>query len=154
MPQGVPTPTAKVIEFKIKFLELGNARGAARAVGIPEPTGIKLARRLESSTEFIQERSELYARATVEADALMMGTMRTAYDRYHDDLPEPPEDARGTVVIQDARPQYGRLVVDGHKALTANQKIKAQAQAQAVQAAAEGEPALIIDRLNEDEPQP
>lgn len=124
MAQGSRTPAELEAKFRGEYLRLGNASEAARILGIPDRTGRELGQRADKDAEFAEARRALYAGALDEIEALMMGVVRTAYQRHQDDIeqPEVPDGFRGTVVVKDERPAYGRLVVDAHRASLSRKK--------------------------------
>jgi hypothetical protein len=121
MPRGEPTTTAKVVEFRAKFLELANARAAARAVGLPETTGIDLARKAEKDPAFVQERSEVYERGLAEVESAMLLGVRIARDRV---VREPIEHDNG---VFDNGPQWLQAIVAAYKGMSQHRRISAEA---------------------------
>ncbi len=124
MAQGSRTPVELEAQFRAEYLRLGNASESARILGIPDRTGRELGQRADKDPDFAEARRALYAGALDEIEALMMGVVRTAYKRHQDDIeqPEVPDGFRGTVVVKDERPAYGRLVVDAHRASLSRKK--------------------------------
>lgn len=80
MSKGTPTPEDVRIEFRAQYLRLRNASAAARAVGIPERTGAKLANDLEKTSEFAEECRAMRARALPAAEAALMVGAELALD--------------------------------------------------------------------------
>jgi hypothetical protein len=83
MPRGrgkSETSAVKIQEFREKYLELGVARAAARAVGIPERTGCDLARRANADPEFTQLRADLRAHTLPVAEAAVLKGIEFALD--------------------------------------------------------------------------
>jgi len=122
MPKGVPTPAVKEAEFRAKYLELANARAAARAVGIPEQTGHVLAKRADADPEFRREKSELYARALEEVEALMLKVVRLSAQRCER---EPVATPTG---FFDNGPAYAKVIIDAHRSLTTHRKMMADSE--------------------------
>jgi len=140
--RGQKTAASLEAKFRAEYLRLANASRAGQLVGIEERTARNLAQKADADPEFSEARRQLYARALDETESLMLNVVRTAHDRYQDELPEPeiPEGFRGTIIVKDERPAHGRLVVDSHRALLAHQKAIAEA------GDGPSQPVVVIDR--------
>jgi len=115
MPQGVPTPDAKVSEFRAHYLYSGNAAEAARAVDIPESTGRDLARSLSADAEFVATRRKLRDQYLDELVASRMRVVEKSLERFEGALEVPDVGEGGSVTLIDKRPEYGKLVLDAEK---------------------------------------
>lgn len=129
MPNGVPTPEDKRNEFAAKYLELNSARGAARAVGLPERTGIDLARECDADPEFTRIRSEQRARVLGAVEAKLLGIADKVTERIESPDLTPRELAALAVEnnlksfsYQNPKPQYLKGLVDFYKAIAAQRK--------------------------------
>lgn len=112
---GVDTSPAKVAEFAAHYLYSGNASESAKAVGLPDRTGRDIARRLQDDPEFAEKRRLLRKNALDELVAARMRVTALALKRFEEDL-QIPEVGEGAIVnIKDARPDYGKLVLDAEK---------------------------------------
>lgn len=134
MPNGVPTPDHKRLEFAAKYLEIGSARGAARAVGIPETTGIDLARGLDADPEFVRVRSEQRTRVLAEVEGRLLALAEKIHERIESPDLTPSQLAELAVQnglksfsYQNPKPQYLKGLVDFYKAVAAQRKGEAPA---------------------------
>jgi hypothetical protein len=124
--QGSPTPAIVEADFRSKYLELANASGAARAIGIPESTGRDLAKRADEDPEFVELRRALYARALEEAEVAVMSVIRVHRKRAEKEPPKTIETAQGAFTPPDLAPAYGRNVIDGYRAVVAAKRFEAE----------------------------
>jgi hypothetical protein len=129
MPNGVPTPEEKRNEFAAKYLELNSARGAARAVGLPERTGVDLARELDADPEFTRVRAEQRARVLAEVEGRLLALAATVHERIESPDLTPSQLAELAVQnglksfsYQNPKPQYLKGLVDFYKAVAAQRK--------------------------------
>ena len=155
MARGVDTPEQKRIEFAAKYLELNSARGAARAVKLPESTGIDLARVLDADPEFVRIRSEQRARVLGAVEARLMGVLEKVIPRIEADDPTPEklasiavENGLKSFSYQNPKPQYLKGVVDFYKAVASQRKGEAE------RAAGVGVPGQRIEVVLTDEREP
>jgi len=125
MSHGVPTPEHLELEFRKHYLVTGNVAGSAKAAGINIRTGYDLAKRANEDAEFTEARAAIRERALADAEVMMLAGMQLALERMNKE----PLDAAalmalgaGKVHIQDSGPAYGKVVVDGYKALSMNRK--------------------------------
>lgn len=119
MARGSKTSAAKQAQFRAHYLYSGNAEESARKVKLAPSTGHDLARKLSTTKEFVEARRKLRDQYLDELVACRMRIVRTAVERFEDDLPipEPSEDSKGgpPIVIIDKRADYGKLVLDAEK---------------------------------------
>jgi hypothetical protein len=118
MPAGVPTPAAKVEEFRAHYLYSGNASESAREVGIPIRTGSDLARGLADDKDFASERRKLRVAALAEVECMVMRVMRVCEQRVID-----PHEGK-----VDTRDRYAKVIVDAHKSLSQAKRFDAEAE--------------------------
>ncbi len=129
MPNGVKTPQSKRDAFAASYLELNSARGAARAVGLPERTGIDLARECDEDPAFARIRSEQRARVLGAVEARLMGVIEKVVPRIEAADPT-PEQLAGIAVenglksfsYQNPKPQYLKGLVDFYKAVASQRR--------------------------------
>lgn len=134
MPNGVPTPENKRQEFAAKYLELRSARAAARAVGLPERTGIDIAQQLDADPEFARIRSQQRARVLADVEARLLDLAETIHERIESPDLTPEQLAELAVrnglksfSYQNPKPQYLKGLVDFYKAVAAQRKGEAPA---------------------------
>jgi hypothetical protein len=108
MTRGAETPEDLRLKFRAEYLISGNAADAARKTGIPESTGRDIAKELNVSVDFVEDRRVLRASYLEECVNLRMKMVRKAFKRFDDDTPPEPGEI-------DKRPDYGRLVTDAEK---------------------------------------
>lgn len=118
MTRGAETPEDLKLKFRAEYLITGNAAESARRVGIPESTGRDIAKELNSSQDFAEDRRILRASFLDELVNMRMKMARKAFSRFDDDTPPEPGDI-------DKRPDYGRLITDAEKNAHALAKIEA-----------------------------
>lgn len=129
MARGSRTPDKQRAAFRSKYLLLGNASAAARALKMPATTGQDLAREAEDDPEFVKARADLYARALPKCLGAVMGIVDAAADRVHEPDLTPDELAAiatnhglKSFSYQNPKPAYAKVVVDAYGKLLAAQK--------------------------------
>lgn len=115
MAQGVKTSADKVAKFRAEYLTCGNASEAARRVGLEIYTGCNLANKLNQDESFQNERKSLRARYLEECIAMRMDVTREAQRLAYAEPVVPDGNGKGPVIVNDARPQYMRAVIDAEK---------------------------------------
>jgi hypothetical protein len=120
MARGQPTADDDVLRFRREYLRLGNARRAARNVGLPETTGQDLAKRDEQDETFVQLRAELYTREMAEVETLAADVARTSHRRFSKSWEASTTDEGIPLVTKDPRPDYGRLVMDALRSMSSH----------------------------------
>jgi hypothetical protein len=87
MSQGVPTPEDVRTEFAAKYLTIRNASAAARAVGIEERTGRKLAEALDADPVFSERARVFRERALEKATDAALSLLELSVSRAHNHEP-------------------------------------------------------------------
>jgi hypothetical protein len=114
MPNGEPTPEAKVAEFRAHFLLSGNAAKTARKVGIPVRTGQDIANRLLVDPQFTRDRADMRASYLDELVFLRQQVARTAAKRARAAQADTYQlGPVGTVI--DKRPEWAKVLLDAEK---------------------------------------
>lgn len=154
MARGQKVPAATEAKFRSKYLELGNAAAAARAVKIPETTGQDLAKRADADPAFVEVRVALYEKHLPEAEALLMDALRSVHERVKTKDPSPKELAAiaksyglKSFSYQNPKPQYFRGMADAVGKLTARRRVDLEKSGE-IQAG----PAVVIHLTGDDEP--
>lgn len=115
--RGSVTPEETIAAFRAHYLYSGNASESARDAGIDERTGRDIARKLIDDPDFTEARRFLRATALEELVAARMRVMKTALERFEEDLDVPiiPEGNRAPITVVDKRGEYGKIVLDAEK---------------------------------------
>jgi hypothetical protein len=149
--RGSNTSAEKINEFRAEYIRLGSARAAARSVGIPESTGVDMARAANGDPDFVRVRSEIAREALNEVESLMMDALRIVQARVMVEDPSPERIAQIAVEndlksfnYNNPKPAYLAQLVAGYKALTAHRKIEADRALAATQPSASGQEIRIV----------
>lgn len=119
--KGVPTPEAVELEWRKHYLVTGNVAGAAKAVGLPPPTGYELRNRAHDDPAFMEARRKLREQVLPDAEQMAVAAMQICMERLNAD----PVDIErlialgsGKIHIQDAGPQYAASLAKLMQAIT------------------------------------
>lgn len=125
MARGERTPDDQVLEFRQHYLVTGSVAGAAKAAKLPVRTGYDLAREADEDAEFAEARAGIRKRALADAEVMMLAGMQLALERMNREPLDPMAfvgQGAAKVHIQDSGPAYGKVIVDGYKALSMNRR--------------------------------
>lgn len=143
--RGSRTPEKLREAFRAEYLYSGNAAASGRKVGIKSRhTARAIAIDLHKDPAFIQARAELRARMQDDAERRLDNMLNTAERRFNARQQPPIPGPDGTEIAPiDRRSEYGRLIVDGYRAIATRIKNDADI-AKAAQPAPSDAPAINI----------
>lgn len=116
-------------KFRAHYLVSGNARAAAKAIGVPGGTGQELALRARVDPEFLQAREELKARTLPDAERIAFEALEVCAERLQQEAPDLEallKDAPEGVKIQfmDPGPAYANSIAKLASVLGMNRKVE------------------------------
>jgi hypothetical protein len=147
--RGEPTDAVIVEAFRQDYLYTGNASKSGRKFKLHTSTARDLAKTLSEDPSFVKDRQRLRANAADEAERAVMEVIAVGLKRFKDRVPEVeiPEGSRAPVTIVDKRADYGKLVIDAHRALVGRSRLDAEKSGEIPTG-----PALVVNMTGATEP--